>query len=88
MKIDMVFAGGAAQSPASDAGGSAGSERAALTACFGVACRCRARCARYAAVDDSQASPGTLVTCAKGKSLPLFVEAISPRSALCSTRTG
>jgi hypothetical protein len=67
---DVVFAGEAREAPA-------GAERPVLRACFGVACVCRGHCARYAAVDDSQANPETLVTCARGKSLPLFVKAMS-----------
>jgi hypothetical protein len=52
--------------------------RPALTPCFGVACACRGRCARYSAVDDSQADPATLVTCANGHSFPLFVDSLPP----------
>ena len=46
----------------------------ALRPCFGVACACRGRCARYSAVDDSQADRDTLVTCVNGQTFPLFVD--------------
>jgi hypothetical protein len=57
-----------------EAVGRAPASRSALRPCFGVACACRGRCARYSAVDDSEANPDTLVTCAKGQSFPLFVD--------------
>ena len=47
---------------------------APLQACFGVACLHHHRCARYAAVVDSQASPKTMGTCLSGDVYPLFVE--------------
>jgi len=51
----------------------------ALRACFGVACGRRSRCARYAAVDESNVDPQTLVTCVKDASFPMFVDASSLR---------
>ena len=57
-----------------EAVGRAPASRSALRPCFGVACACRGRCARYSAVDDSEANPDTLVTCVKGQSFPLFVD--------------
>jgi hypothetical protein len=51
----------------------AGVDAEPLRPCFGVACRGHAGCARYAAVDHSQADPATLVTCATGHGFPLFV---------------
>jgi hypothetical protein len=57
--------------------------RSALRPCFGVACACRSRCARYSAVDDSQADPDTLVTCVKGQAFPLFVDSSPPGRAAC-----
>jgi hypothetical protein len=47
--------------------------RPSLQACFGVACSQHGRCARYAAVDTSQASPTTIGTCVKDGVYPLFV---------------
>jgi hypothetical protein len=62
-------------SPADPIGSSAvaGVAETPLRPCFGVACRGRGRCARYAAVDDSQADPATLLTCATVRGFPLFV---------------
>jgi len=42
-------------------------------ACFGIACPRHALCARYAAVDDSRADPGTMVTCTDGRRFPMFL---------------
>ncbi len=53
-----------------------------LRACFGVACLHHHRCARYAAVVDSQANAETMGTCLTGDAYPLFVEALVSRSAL------
>ena len=44
------------------------------SACFGGICPFHSRCARYAAVSQSEADPHTLVTCLEGESFPLFVE--------------
>ena len=45
-----------------------------LQACFGVACLHHHRCARYAAVVDSEASPRTMGTCLTGAAAyPRFV---------------
>jgi len=72
------------QQAASDgAVGPAVASRSALTPCFGVACACRGRCARYSAVDDSQADPDTLVTCVKGQTFPLFVDSSPVGRAAC-----
>ena len=43
-------------------------------ACFGVGCPQHSRCARYAAVDSSQASTKTIGTCFDGRLYPLFLE--------------
>lgn len=51
-----------------------GGEVAPLRACFGVGCSQHSRCARYAAVGSSRASPKTLGTCFDGRLYPLFVE--------------
>jgi len=53
-----------------------------LQACFGVACRHHHRCARYAAVVDSQANPKTMGTCQAGDAYPLFVEVLVARSTV------
>lgn len=43
-------------------------------ACFGIVCPLHGRCARYEAVNLSQADPHTLGTCRTGQSYPLFLE--------------
>lgn len=53
-----------------------------LQPCFGVACLHHHRCARYAAVVDSQANPRTMGTCLTGDAYPLFVEVLVSRSPL------
>jgi len=55
---------------------------APLRACFGVGCPHHHRCARYAAVVDSQASPSTMGTCRRTDTYPLFVEVFAARSIL------
>jgi hypothetical protein len=45
-----------------------------LAACFGVACPVHGQCARYAAVNRSQADPGTIATCQSGTTFPRFVK--------------
>jgi hypothetical protein len=50
-------------------------------ACFGVGCPRHSRCARYAAVVRSQASPKTIGTCLKGNIYPLFVAVSEPGSS-------
>ena len=45
-----------------------------LPACFGVACPVHGQCARYAAVNRSQADAGTMATCQLGTTFPLFVK--------------
>ncbi len=54
--------------------GQAATSPSPFQACFGVACLHHHRCARYAAVVDSQASPETIGTCLTGDAYPLFVE--------------
>lgn len=44
-------------------------------ACFGVACPVHGQCARYAAVNRSQADARTIATCQRGRTFPLFVKA-------------
>jgi len=44
-----------------------------LRACFGVGCSHHHRCARYVAVDGSQASDRTIATCLKSGVYPMFV---------------
>ena len=53
-----------------------------LQPCFGVACLHHHRCARYAAVVDSQANPRTMGTCFTGDAYPLFVEVQVARAPL------
>jgi hypothetical protein len=53
-----------------------------LRACFGVGCPNHHRCARYAAVVDSQANPATMGTCLRRDAYPLFVEVCAARSPL------
>ena len=53
-----------------------------LRACFGVGCPHHHRCARYAAVVDSQASRTTMGTCRTADAYPLFVESCAARSVL------
>ena len=43
-----------------------------LAACFGVTCPVHAHCARYSAVNRSQADSGTIATCQRGATFPLF----------------
>jgi hypothetical protein len=46
-----------------------------LRACFGVGCARHHRCARYAAVMRSEASPRTLGTCVRADNVyPMFIE--------------
>ena len=45
-----------------------------LAACFGVACPVHGQCARYAAVNRSQADAGTIATCQVGTTFPRFVK--------------
>ena len=45
-----------------------------IAACFGVACPVHGQCARYAAVNRSQADPGTIATCQSGTAFPRFVK--------------
>ena len=45
-----------------------------LPACFGVTCQAHGECARYAAVNRSQADAGTMATCQRGTTFPLFVK--------------
>ena len=45
-----------------------------LAACFGVTCPEHGECARYAAVNRSQADAGTIATCQRGTIFPLFVK--------------
>jgi hypothetical protein len=45
-----------------------------VPACFGVTCPVHAHCARYAAVNRSQADAGTMATCQRGPIFPLFVK--------------
>jgi len=71
------------QAAGDEAAGSGAASRSALRPCFGVACACRGRCARYSAVDDSQADPDTLVTCVKGQTFPLFVDSSPVGRAAC-----
>ena len=66
-----------------EAVGPVAASRSALRPCFGVACACRGRCARYSAVDDSQADPETLVTCVNGQAFPLFVDSSPAGRAAC-----
>jgi len=55
--------------------------QSSLQACFGVACLHHHRCARYAAVVDSEASSSTMGTCLTGAAAyPRFV-AIQPPDA-------
>ena len=44
-----------------------------LPACFGVTCPVHAHCARYSAVNRSQADSGTIATCQRGATFPLFI---------------
>jgi len=82
---DLTLEEQAAPQPATEgeAVGGAPASRSALRPCFGVACACRGRCARYSAVDDSEANPDTLVTCVKGQSFPLFVDSSPAGRAAC-----
>lgn len=50
-------------------------------ACFGVACPRHERCARYAAVNQTQADPSTRATCLDRGTFPLFVPSPLPREA-------
>jgi hypothetical protein len=61
--------------------GEAMASESRLRPCFGVGCLHHRRCARYAAVVDSQANPETLGTCVSGDTYPLFVEASACRGA-------
>ena len=46
-----------------------------LRACFGVGCARHHRCARYAAVVGTEASPQTLGTCVRAdNAYPMFIE--------------
>ena len=45
-----------------------------MAACFGVTCPVHGQCARYAAVNRSQADAGTIATCQRGTTFPLFVK--------------
>ena len=45
-----------------------------LVACFGVTCPVHGQCARYAAVNRSQADAETMATCRHGTTFPLFVK--------------
>lgn len=47
-----------------------------LRPCFGVGCSHHHRCARYAAVDGSQADGETIGTCLKSGVYPMFVQII------------
>lgn len=53
-----------------------------LQACFGVACLYHHRCARYAAVADSQADPRTMGTCLTGDAYPMFMEVSVSQSTI------
>jgi hypothetical protein len=46
----------------------------ALRPCFGIACSVHYRCARYAAVDRSEADARTMGTCRQGDIFPMFVQ--------------
>jgi len=46
----------------------------ALRPCFGIACSVHHRCARYAAVDRSEADARTIGTCRQGESFPMFIQ--------------
>jgi hypothetical protein len=55
-----------------------------VPACFGVACRLRAGCARYAAVALTQADRDTLPTCVDGDRFPLFMDLAAAHGAASS----
>ena len=44
-----------------------------IAACFGVACPVHGECARYAAVNFSQAEVRTIGTCLSSGTYPLFI---------------
>ena len=51
-------------------------------ACHGIACPLHSRCARWHAVQGSQADPNTMGTCLEGEGFPEFVEHVVPRAHL------
>ena len=52
-----------------------------FVACFGVACPVHGQCARYAAVNQTQADVKTIGTCHSGGTYPLFIRIVLAKAA-------